>query len=194
MNISFSEGASTKEFEKNIESEMDKQVKHFEKELIKIRTGRAHPSMLEDVKVHCYGSILPLKDVAAISAPDVALLLIQPWDKNTIDDIEKALATSDLGLTPSNDGNVIRIQLPRMSSSRRDELVKVLHQKLELFKVAIRTVRKDIQNIIRETEKSKKISEDYSRRLQEALQKMTDKFIEVGDKQALKKESEIKAL
>jgi ribosome recycling factor len=194
INITISEGANTKQFEKELEIEMDKNIKHFEKELLKIRTGRAHPSMIEDLRVSCYGSLLPLRDIASVSAPDAALLLIQPWDKNLMTDIEKALSTSDLGVTPLNDGNVIRIQLPKMSSSRREELAKVLHQKLEACKVAIRAIRKDIQNIIREREKAKKISEDYTRRLQDSLQKIIDKFIDLSDKVALKKEEEIKLL
>lgn len=194
MKIQLSEGASTKQFEKDIELEMDQHIKHFEKELIKIRTGRAHPDMLADVKVAAYGALMPLKEVAAISAPDVGLLLVQPWDKALIDDVEKALSQSDIGVTPANDGNVIRIALPKMSSSRRDELAKILHQKLEACKVSVRKVRQEVQNIIRETEKSKKISEDYSRRLQETLQKTTDKFIENSDKLASKKETEIKTL
>ena len=194
MAITLTEGANTKQFEKDIEQEMDQHVKHLEKELLKIRTGRAHPSMIEDVKVTAYGALMPLKEVAAVSAPDVALLVVQPWDKANIPEIEKALSSSDLGLTPQNDGNVIRIQLPKMSSSRREDLAKVLNQKLEQAKVSVRNVRKDIQNMIRETEKAKKISEDYSRRLQESLQKTTDKLIELCDSIGTKKENEIKAL
>lgn len=194
INLTISEGANPKQFEKELESDMDKNIKHFEKELLKIRTGRAHPSMVEDLRVQCYGSLLPLRDIASISAPDAALLVIQPWDKNLMPDIEKTLATSDLGVTPLNDGNVIRIQLPRMSSSRREDLTKVLHQKLESCKIAIRTTRKDVQNIMREIEKSKKISEDYAKRLQDSLQKVTDRFIEMSDKLAAKKEEEIKLL
>jgi len=194
IQITISEGAPTKQFEKELETEMDKQVKHFEKELLKIRTGRAHPAMIEDLKVSCYGSLMSLRDIAAISAPDAALLVIQPWDKNLMSDIEKALSTSDLGVTPQNDGTVIRIQLPRMSSTRREELAKALHQKLETAKISLRNIRKDVLNIIREREKTKKISEDYSRRLQDSLQKVTDKFIEISDKLALKKEEEIRLL
>ncbi len=194
MKISLVEGAPTKQFEKDIETEMDLHMKHFEKELLKIRTGRAHPSMIEDVKVSSYNSFMPLKEIAAISAPDAALLVVQPWDKANIPEIEKALSGSDLGLTPMNDGNIIRIQLPKMSSNRREDLVKALCQKLEACKVAVRNVRKDVHNLIRETEKSKKISEDYARRLQDSLQKVTDKFIQTSDTIALKKETEIKAL
>ncbi len=194
LHIEIVEGANTKPFEKEIELEMDNHIKHFEKELIKIRTGRAHPSMIEDIKVPAYGALMPLREVAAVSAPDVGLLVVQPWDKANMPDIEKALATSDLGVTPANDGNVIRIQLPRMSSNRRDELIKILHQKLEQCKIAVRNLRKDIQNLIRDTEKAKKISIDYSRRLQESLQKITDKFISTADTLASKKETEIKTI
>ncbi len=188
------ENASTKPFEKLIETEMDNHLKHFDKELIKIRTGRAHPSMIEDIKVNCYGSIMPLKDLAAISAPDVQLLVVEPWDKSIINDIEKAISNSDVGLTPVNDGNLIRLALPRMTSARRDDLVKVLSKKLEDCKISLRNVRKDFHNFIRETEKNKKISEDTSRRLQDILQKITDRFTELADKLSKKKEDEIKQL
>lgn len=194
MRITITEGANPKQFEKDVEKEMEEHVKHLEKELLKIRTGRAHPSMIEDVKVTAYGAVMPLREVAAVSAPDVALLLVQPWDKANIPEIEKALSSGDSGLTPMNDGNVIRIQLPKMSSGRRDELVKVLHQKAEQARVAVRNVRKEVQNIIRDTEKAKKISEDYGRRIQETLQKITDKVIESVDAQIAKKENEIKVL
>ncbi len=194
MKILLTEGAPTKQFEKDIETEMDTHIKHMEKELLKIRTGRAVPSMIEDVKVASYGSFMPLRELAAISAPDASLLVVQPWDKANIAEIEKALSSSDLGLSPANDGNIIRIPMPKMSSSRREELSKVLSQKVEQCKVSIRNVRKEVHNIIRETEKAKKISEDYSRRLQESLQKATDKFIAQSDTVAEKKDKEIKAL
>ncbi len=192
MKIDIIEGANTKNFEKSVETEMDPQIKHLEKELLKIRTGRAHPSLIEHLKVEAYGSVMQLKEVAAISAPEALLLVIQPWDKAVMPEIEKAIQTSDLGLTPLNDGNIIRIALPKMSSSRRDELIKLLHKKVEESKVSIRNIRKEVQNILRDFEKSKKISEDYNRRLQESLQKTTDKVIELADKLSLKKEEEIK--
>lgn len=194
MKISIVEGAATKQFEKDIEVEMDVHIKHFEKELLKVRTGRAHPSMIEDIKVSSYGTYMPLREVAAVSAPDAGLLVVQPWDKENIAEIEKALSTSEFGLTPMNDGTIIRIQLPKMSSTRREELSKILNQKLEACKIAIRNTRKDVHNLVRETEKAKKVSEDYARRLQEVLQKATDTFIKSSDTIALKKESEIKAL
>jgi ribosome recycling factor len=190
----FTETTNIKPFEKAVEAEMDKQIKHLEKEFIKIRTGRAHPSMVEDLKVMCYGTLMPLKNMAAISAPEPQLLIIQPWDSSSIADVEKAVSQSDLGVSPANDGNVIRIQLPRMSSSRRDELAKVLSKKTEEGKVSLRNVRKDFHNDIREAEKTKKISEDTSRRLQDTLQKVTDRFTELVDKMSQKKEEEIRVL
>lgn len=194
ITFNFVEGAPAKQFEKAVESEMDKTVHFLEKELIKIRTGRAHTAMIEDIKVSVYGNFMPLKQVAALSAPDVNLLVIQPWDKTIIAEVEKALATSDLGVTPLNDGTVIRIQLQRMSSERREELVKTLGKKLEESKVALRTVRKDFHALIRDAEKAKKISEDYSKRLQDSLQKTTDKKIEAADSLAHKKEQEIRSI
>ncbi|MBA3752053.1 ribosome recycling factor [Candidatus Dependentiae bacterium] len=194
MNITIQEGAPAKQFEKDVELEMSTHIKHFEKELLKVRTGRAHPSMIEDLRISAYGSSMPLKEVSAVTAPDAALLVVQPWDKAMLGEIEKALSLSDLGVTPMNDGNIIRIQLPKMSSSRRDELVKVLHSKLEACKIAVRNVRKEVSNMIREMEKSKKISEDYGRRLAESLQKVTDKLIMHSDGIASHKEKEIKAL
>jgi ribosome recycling factor len=183
-----------KVFERSIEQQMDIHKKHFEQELIKIRTGRAHPSLIEDIKVACYGTTMPLKEVAALSAPDVNLLVVQPFDNSIIADIEKAIATSDLGITPANDGTLIRIVLPRMSSTRREELTKLLGKKVEEYKISLRNVRKDVVNLIRDTEKVKKISEDMSRRLQDLLQKITDKYTSQADTLAAKKEEEIRHL
>ncbi len=194
ITFKFNENAPTKQFEEAVATEMDKTVKFFEKELLKIRTGRAHPSLLEDIKVLAYGNMTPLKQLAAVSAPEPSLLVVQPWDKSIMSDVEKALSTSDLGVTPLNDGNVIRIQLPRMSTQRREELVKGLHKKLEESKVALRTTRKDFHTLIRDAEKSKKISEDYSKRIQDSLQKTTDKMIEIAEGLSRKKEDEIKTV
>ncbi len=190
----FVEGASTKSFETSVDGDMQKHIQHFEKELSKIRTGRAHPSMIEDIKVFAYGTMMPLKEVAALAAPDAQLLTIQPWDKTIIPEIEKALQTSDLGVTPQTDGPLIRIILPKMSSSRRDELNKVLGKRLEECKIALRNVRKEVHTAIRDAEKDKKISEDYSKRLQDLLQKITDKVTLQADALSSKKETEIKAL
>ena len=194
ISITLTEGGSSKPFETFIEGEMDKSVKHLEKELSKLRTGRASTAMIEDIKISCYGSLMLLKDTAALSAPEPTLLVVQPWDKSIMQDIEKAISLSDLGVTPLNDGTVIRIQLPRISKERRDELVKVLQKKLEECKISIRNTRKDVHSFIRDTEKAKKISEDYGKRLQDLLQKITDKFCDLADKVASKKEIELKEL
>jgi ribosome recycling factor len=191
LTFTFTEGASTKPFETFVEAEMDKSIKHFEKELLKIRTGRAHTSTIEDIKVSAYGALMPLKELAALSAPDSQMLVVQPWDKSIMADIEKAISTSDLGIAPVVDGDLIRIQLPKMSTARREELAKVLSQRLEESKVSVRNVRKDILNLLRDTEKSKKISEDYSKRLQDLLQKITDKMTEISEKMAQKKHAEL---
>lgn len=193
MAIDIQENTSTKQFEANVQEEMQKHIKHFEHELVKIRTGRAHPSVVEDTKISCYGAIMPLKDVASITAPDSNMIVIQPWDKSVIAEIEKSLSVNNLGMTISNDGNIIRLILPPMSAARREELIKAVSQKLEATKVALRNVRKDVQNLIRATEKNKSISEDYSKRIQDLLQKMTDKSIELSEKISEKKEHEIKS-
>lgn len=183
----------TKGFEKTMQEEMDKAIKHFDRELVGIRTGRAHTAMIEDIKVSCYGQApVPLKTVAALTAPDARLLTIQPWDPSTIADIEKGIMTSDVGLTPVNDGKMIRLQLPEMSSTRREELVKILHKKLEEARVAIRNIRKEFHNLVRDAKKNKTISEDFHNRLGDILQKMTDKFIAQVEELSKKKEQEIK--
>lgn len=173
--------------------EMTKPIKHFETELLKLRTGRAHTSLVEDIAVSCYGgtTFVPLKQLASLAAPDARLITIQPWDASIIGDIERALTSSDLGLRPVNDGAIIKIVLPEMSTSRRDELVKILHKKLEECRVSIRNIRKDFQNLIRDGKKDKKISEDFHNRLIDVLQKTTDAFIEVAEKLGAKKEQEI---
>ena len=183
----------TKGFESAMQSEMEKAIKHFERELVTIRTGRAHTAMIEDVKVSCYGQApVSLKTVAALSAPDVRLLTIQPWDVSTIEDIEKGILASSVGLTPLNDGKIIRLQLPEMSSSRREELVKILHKKLETCRVAIRNVRKDFHNLSRDAKKNKKISEDFFNRLEDSLKKITEKFVGQAEQMSKTKEKNIR--
>lgn len=181
-----------KSFQTPMEAEMIKPIKFFEGELIKIRTGRAHTSLIEDVQVAAYGqSAMPLKNVASLSAPEARLLMIQPWDIGIIPDIEKAIQTSEIGINPVSDGKVIRLQLPEMSSQRRDELLKILGKKLEESKIAIRNVRKDFHNLLRDAKKDKVISENFHSRLEDVLQKITDKFIEQAEQLAKKKEKDI---
>lgn len=186
---------NTKEFEQTMSQDLDKVIEHFDRELITIRTGRAHPALVENIKVLCYGgSTMEIKKIAAIAAPESNLITIEPWDKSIINDIEKAISQSDLGVTPENDGSLIRLKLPKMSSERRDELIKILHQKLEEARIAIRNVRKEFNNLIRSSQKNKDISEDHARRLTEIMQKITDKYIEMSEKKAEKKENEVKRI
>lgn len=168
-------------------------ITHFEKELLKVRTNRANSSMIENVMVESYGNMMPLKDMALISAPEVRLLVIQPWDSTTVSAIEKALMNAGLGFNPTVDSNIIRIQLPQISNDQRDQLVKNLHKYLEECRVGIRNVRKDVQNSIRDAEKNKTVSEDIAKRLLDQLQKATDDSIAKAETIAKKKEEDIKA-
>jgi ribosome recycling factor len=185
----------TKTFETAISAEMDKAIKHFEGELIKIRTGRAHVSMVEDLKIIVYGGqTMGLKAVATLGAPESDLITIQPWDASIIADIEKAILTSDLGVKPQSDGGIIRIQLPKMSTSRREELAKILGKKAEDCKIAIRNIRKDFNNIIRDAKKDKTISENFFNRLEDLLQKNTDNFTKKTDVMSDKKNTELTSI
>lgn len=181
-----------KGFQKPMEAEMDKVIKHFEGELIKIRTGRAHTSLVENIEVAAYGQApMALKGLAVLAAPDARLITIQPWDASIIPDIEKAIQNSEIGITPRNDGKIIRLQLPEISTERRDELVKVLGKKLEECKVSLRNVRKDFHNLIRDAKKDKTISENFHNRLEDELQKVTDRFSAKADELANKKKKEL---
>lgn len=181
-----------KSFQKPMETEMESPLKHFERELVKIRTGRAHTSMIEDIPVVCYGQdAVPLKGLGVVTAPDARQLTVQPWDSSIIVDIEKAIAASGFGVTGVNDGKIIRFRLPEMSSERREELVKLLHKKLEECKVAIRNVRKDFKNLITDAKKDKKISENFHNRLADVLQEVTDAYIAKVDVMSKKKEVEL---
>ncbi len=187
----FQEGDS-KSFEVSLKKQMELPLKHYEKELTGIRTGRSSTTMLDNIKVESYGQFMPLRDMATVAAPDARLLTIQPWDKSTIPAIEKAIAQSELGVTPANDGNVIRIQLPQMSESRREEIVKILSKKTEECRVNVRNIRKDFHNEVRDAQKKKIISEDFAVRLGELLQKITDEFIKKTDQLHEKKAHEVR--
>src|SRR5437868_7447788 len=181
-----------KSFQKPMEAEMENPLRHFERELIKIRTGRAHTSMIEDIPVVCYGQdAVPLKGLGAVAAPDAKLLTVQPWDSSIIPDIERAIIASGFGVSPVNDGKIIRLRLPEMSAERREELIKLLHKKLEECRVAIRNVRKDFKNIITDAKKDKKISENFYNRLEDLLQTITDSYIAKVEGFAKKKEVEL---
>ncbi len=181
-----------KSFQNPMEAEMKNPLGHFERESAKIRTGRAHTSMIEDIPVSCYGQDpVPLKGLGVVSAPDARLLTVQPWDASVIVDIEKAIAASGFGVSPVNDGKIIRFRLPEMSSDRREELIKLLHKKLEECRVTIRNIRKDFKNIITDAKKDKKISENFHNRLVDVLQEITDAYIAKAELLAKKKEQEL---
>ncbi len=178
--------------QKPMEAEMDKALKHFEGELVKIRTNRAHTSLVEGIEVAAYGQTpMPLKGLAVLAAPEARLITIQPWDASIVPDIEKAIATAGIGITPRNDGKTIFLQLPEMSSDRRQELVKILGKKLEDTKVSMRNVRKEFNNVIRDGKKDKKISENFYNRLEDIIQKVTDNFIKKADDLSEKKKKDI---
>ncbi|AKG22402.1 ribosome recycling factor [Calothrix sp. 336/3] len=158
------------------ESTMQKTVEATQRAFNTIRTGRANASLLDKVTVDYYGSPTPLKSLANINTPDATTLLIQPYDRSTLSLIEKAISMSDVGLTPSNDGSVIRLNIPPLTSDRRKELVKLAAKYAEEGRVGIRNIRRDTQDFIRKQEKNSEISEDESRDQLDKLQKLTDKY------------------
>jgi ribosome recycling factor len=160
-------------------------------DLAAIRTGRANPGLVEKLSVEYYGSPTPLMQLASISVPEPRSLMIKPFDQSTIKVIEKAIQASELGLNPNNDGKVIHLNLPPLTEERRRDLVKHVHHRLEESKVAIRNIRRDAHNDMRDFEKEKLISEDELERGEEELQKLTDRFIEEVTEMGKKKESEI---
>ena len=176
---------------KNTEEQMKKSVESTRKELQSIRTGRANPAILDKVMVNYYGAPTPLKQLANISTPDGKCLVIQPYDKNALKDIEIGINKSDLGMTPNNDGNVIRIVIPTLTEERRKELVKVIKQFAENGKVGIRNSRRDGLEAIKKLEKEKQVSEDESRKQQDQLQKLTDKYSKEIDELTSNKEKEV---
>ncbi|MFD2670069.1 ribosome recycling factor [Marinicrinis sediminis] len=175
---------------KNGEERMQKAIQSLKRELSALRAGRANPALLDRIQVDYYGSPTPLNQMANIATPDARTLLIQPWDKTTVAEIERSIQKSDLGITPSNDGTVIRIVIPALTEERRAELVKLTKKFGEEAKVAIRNVRRDVNDDIKKLEKSE-ISEDESRRHQEDVQKLTDKFVAEVDQVLAAKEKEI---
>lgn len=170
---------------------MKKAVANLGRELATLRAGRANPSLLERIQIDYYGVPTPLNQLAGISVPEARMLLIQPYDKSVVDEIEKAILKSDLGLTPSNDGDVIRISIPPLTEERRTELVKLVKKYAEENKVAVRNVRRDLNDELKKSEKSGDITEDELRRLTDDVQNLTDKYIAEIDQVAEEKEKEI---
>lgn len=170
---------------------MDKRVKAFEADLAKVRTGRASIALLDGVKVDYYGSPTPLNQVATLSTPDARTIAIAPFDKKSIQDIEKAIQKADLGIQPTNDGNIVRVPIPALTEERRKDIVKNLKKVAEDAKVAIRNVRREANDGLKKQGKDKIISEDDVKRLEGEVQKHTDAFIKQIDDKLAKKEQEV---
>ncbi|OEF98635.1 ribosome recycling factor [Desulfuribacillus alkaliarsenatis] len=176
------------------EERMGKAINVLKQDFTTIRAGRANPSLLDKVVVDYYGVPTPINQTANITAPEARLLTIQPWDKSLISEIERAIQKADLGLSPMNDGNIIRIPLPILTEERRQELVKLAKKTAEATRVAIRNVRRDANDEIKKMEKNADISEDESRKLQDDIQKSTDRFIKTVDELLQAKEEDILAV
>lgn len=176
---------------KEAEEKMSKTILVYKEELQSIRAGRANAAILDKITVDYYGQITPLKQVGSVSAPEPRLIVIQPWDSKLIPLIEKEILKSDLGLNPSNDGKLIRLIIPILTEERRKELTKVVKKNGENAKIAIRNIRRDLNEQLKKMEKSKEISEDDKRLAEDEIQKITDKFIEELDAVTKKKEDEL---
>ena len=180
-----------KDILKEAESRMNGAIQSLGNDLAVIRTGRANPALVERLSVIYYDAPTPLVQLATISIPEPRTILIKPFDPSTLKDVERAILASDLGLTPNNDGKSIHLNLPPLNEERRRDLVKVVHARMEDGRVAVRNVRRDAQNDMRDFEKEKMISEDELKRGEEDLQKLTDRFIEEINKHGQEKEKEI---
>jgi ribosome recycling factor len=173
------------------EDRMGKAIDALRRDLATVRTGRASPGLVDHLRVDYYGTPTPLKQLASIAVPEARMITIQPWDKGSLALIEKAIQKSDLGLNPSNDGQLIRLVIPQLTEERRRDMVKVVHKKVEDGRVAIRNVRRDAHTMLRELLHEKEISEDQEHNAQEALQKVTDRFIAEAEKVGQEKEHEL---
>lgn len=179
------------ELYRKTEEHMHKTLENLAHELSSIRTGKANPAILDVIRVNYYGQTVPVKQVANISVPDPRSLVIQPWDRSMIGEIEKAIQASDLGLNPQNDGGTIRLPIPTLTEERRRDLVKVCKRIGEEARVAVRNVRRDANEKIKRMEKEHELSEDDMRARQDAVQKLTDAFIKKVDEAVVAKEKEV---
>ncbi|MBR0324520.1 MAG: ribosome recycling factor, partial [Selenomonadales bacterium] len=173
------------------EDKMKKTIDALRREFASIRTGRATPALLDKIMVDYYGTPSPINQVANISVPEPRMITIQPWERNMIGDIERAIMKSDLGLNPVNDGTMIRLSIPQLTKERRQEIVKVVHKKTEEGRVGIRNIRRDAIDALKKLEKTKEISEDELKKAQDDMQKLTDKYIKEADKVMAAKEKEV---
>lgn len=179
------------EVRKDAETRMKKSIESLRHEFSKVRTGRAHTSLLDHIKVSAYGNDVPLNQVANVNVSDSRTLTITPWDKNMVQAVEKAIMSSDLGLNPSTAGTVIRVIMPPLTEERRRDLVKVVRGEAEAARVAIRNIRRDGMNSLKELVKEKEISEDDERRAQEDMQKLTDRYVAEVEKVLQEKEADL---
>jgi ribosome recycling factor len=176
---------------KEVETKMEKTLVALKMDLNKVRTSRASPALFDDIRIDYYGTSTPLHQAATLATPEPRLITIQPWDTSIIGEIEKAILKSELGLTPTNDGKILRISMPRLTEERRKELVKVVRKMAEGTKVAIRNIRREANEQLKGLEKNKKISQDQLRQWMDKVQTSTDKFIEKVDGVLAAKEKEI---
>ena len=184
----------TKQVLDQAKERMTKSLAAFSRELASIRAGRASASLLDRISVDYYGAATPVNQLASVSVPEPRLLVITPYDKSILGEIEKAIMKSDIGITPTNDGNVIRLAIPALTEERRKELVKVVKKEAEEAKVAVRNVRRDANDDLKKLEKNGEITEDDLRGYSEDIQKLTDEFIAKVDETAKEKEKEILAV
>ena len=180
-----------KDMLKELDTRMSKTVDALQSDLMTIRTGRASPALVERLQVEYYGTMTPLNQMASISAPEPRLLTIRPWDASALSDIEKAILRSELGLTPQNDGKLIRMTIPRLTEERRRELVKVVQRRVEEGKVALRNIRRDAIDDLREFQKEKMITEDDFHKGRDQIQELVNKFAIKVDELGQRKEQEI---
>lgn len=176
---------------KDVEDRMDKAVQALSKSFTKIRTGRATPALLDGLSADYYGTMTPLAQMASITAPEPRLLMIQPWDTQAMAEIEKAILKSELGLTPQNDGKVVRINIPALTQERRKELSKLVKKNAEDAKVALRNIRRDANEMLKDMKKDKEIGEDEQAKAEAQVQKITDEYVKQVDAVATAKEKEI---
>jgi len=179
------------EIQKSTDQKMQKSVEALKLDYSKVRTGRAHIGLLDHVQVDYYGSMVPLSQVAQVSLGDARTITIQPWEKKMITVVEKAVRESELGLNPSTTGDIVRVPMPLLTEQRRKELVKIVKQEGENAKVAVRNLRRDANHQIKEMLKSKEISEDDDRRAEDAIQKLTDRYVAEIEKMGIDKEKEV---
>jgi ribosome recycling factor len=170
---------------------MEKSIVSLKRDLKRVRTGRASLSLLDGIKVDYYGTLTPLNQLATLAVPESRLITIQPWDTTVIKEMEKAILKSDLGLTPSSDGKIVRIAIPPLTEQRRKELVKIVHKICEEYKVSVRNIRRDSNEMVKELKKDGQVSEDDAFKSQEKIQKITDEHIRLVDECYAEKEKEI---